>query len=76
MRSAVDRVKTRRRVRGAYRLNRNNLLPTLAVEGKVVEVAFIYLATDLKDYARIETKMIELLNKMASAISAQNNSDE
>ena len=63
IRSAVDRVKMRRRVREAYRLNRNRLLPTLEVEGKVVEVAFIYLSNELKDYAKGEAKMIEILDR-------------
>lgn len=59
LRHAVDRVAMRRRIREAYRLNRH-LLP----QGVCADVAFIYVANDLRPYARIEAAMQKLLPRM------------
>lgn len=61
LRHAVDRVTMRRRVREAYRLNRN-LLPDGAPG---LNIAFIYVADTLKPYAHIERAMRRLLNDVA-----------
>lgn len=61
LRHAVDRVAMRRRIREAYRLNRH-LIP----EGVCADVAFIYVAGDLRSYARIETAMQRLLPQLLS----------
>lgn len=65
-RHAVDRVLLRRRVREAYRLNRELLNPALAAAGLHVDVAFIYLSEKIKPYAVIEAKMREILHRIAS----------
>lgn len=63
LRHAVDRVTMRRRVREAYRLNRNALtLP----EGINIDMAFIYVADSLQPYSRIESAVIKALNKISS----------
>lgn len=63
LRHAVDRVTMRRRVREAYRLNRNELtLP----EGVNIDMAFIYVADYLQPYSRIESAVIKALNKISS----------
>ena len=61
LRHAVDRVKMRRRVREAYRLNKNNYL---SAESDRIDLAFIYVADDLKDYQSIEKAVTRILHKI------------
>lgn len=60
-RHAVDRVKLRRRIREAYRLNRH-LLP----QGKFVDILFIYLPGIIMPYSQIERGMVRALSKLQS----------
>lgn len=55
----------RRRVREAYRLNRNLLLPALDRSGMWVDIAFLYMDSNIASYHVIETKMRALLGKIA-----------
>lgn len=61
LRHAVDRVKMRRRVREAYRLNRHNFETG---ENIYIDLAFIYIANDLKDYHSVERSVCRLLQKI------------
>lgn len=61
LRHAVDRVTMRRRIREAYRLNRS-AAPTLA--DKPIDIAFIYVASRLEPYSRVEAAMKKLLSKL------------
>lgn len=70
LRHAVDRVKMRRRIREAYRLNRHNLL---IPEHTAIDIAFIYQNNTLTDYAGIEHSMIKLLGKISGTVQAQKN---
>ena len=56
LRHAVDRVTMRRRIREAYRLNRDIVPRDLPVD-----IAFIYVADKLLPYSRIETAVRRLL---------------
>ena len=68
IRTAVGRVLMRRRVREAYRLNREVLLPSLAKYGKSIDMAFLYLDTQQLSYAIIESRMKSLLAKIAADV--------
>ena len=59
LRKAVDRVQMRRRVREAYRLNRD-LIREINPE-EPVDVAFISIANSLTPYDRVERAMKKLL---------------
>lgn len=65
---AVDRVTMRRRVREAYRLWRQRMVPQAAKTR--LAVAFIYVADKPVDYARVEKSMTRLLSKIYPADSA------
>lgn len=67
---AVKRVLLRRRVREAYRLNRNLLNQPLEEHGKHVDMAFIYLDSTPAPYGRINERMQEALTKVAEALTA------
>lgn len=70
LRHAVDRVRMRRLIREAYRLNRLELLDKARGNGKVrtVSMAIIYLHGELSDYATIEKKMKRLLSKIGERL--------
>lgn len=63
LRHAVDRVKMRRRVREAYRLNRH-LMPS----DLPVDIAFIYIAPELKDYATVERAVTRILSRISHTL--------
>lgn len=61
LRHAVDRVAMRRRIRESYRL----LRPSLP-EGLNINIAFIYIANERVDSARISEAMRRLLNDFSA----------
>ena len=66
LRHAVDRVRMRRLIREAYRLNRLPLKSeaTAKTDLGTLSMAFIYLHPGLMEYAEIEKKMKRLLEKV------------
>lgn len=66
VRHAVDRVTMRRRIREAYRLNRN-LLP--AETAAPVDLAFVYVASGPLPYAAVESAVCRLLTAMNARLS-------
>lgn len=73
LRHAVDRVRMRRRIREAYRLNRLHLKELIEKNEKyrTLSMGFVYMHNDLTDYALIEKKMIRLLEKLQKELSTQ-----
>ena len=71
IRKAVGRVLLRRRVREAYRLNRDLLLPALAATGKKVDIAFIYVSDEAKSYASVEKRVRSILGAIAANLSPE-----
>jgi ribonuclease P protein component len=57
---AVDRNKLKRRMREAYRLNKN-LLPTAPAQ----RVAFVYIGKDLAPFETIQKSLVRALEKIA-----------
>ena len=66
IRTAVGRVLLR--VREAYRLNRQLIIPTINSHNKHLEVAFVWLSSEPAPYAVIEARVQEILNKIASQV--------
>lgn len=65
LRNAVDRVKMRRRVREAFRLNHQNYsIP----EGMRIDLAFIYVANNPEPYSAVEQAVCRILGKLAVSI--------
>ena len=65
---AVDRNRTKRLIREAYRLNKQLLLNAPALEGRKLDLAFIWLSDDLCDYPTIENKIKILLQRIAETL--------
>lgn len=63
IRNAVDRVKIRRRIREAYRLNRSHLV--LHDGSAPLDIAFIYLSDSSSSYPAIEKAVIKVLQKIS-----------
>lgn len=62
LRHAVDRVRMRRLIREAYRLNRSALPADLS---EPVDLAFIYVAPTLLPYYKVERAMLKILPQLA-----------
>ncbi len=64
LRKAVDRVKMRRRIREAYRLNKMSL----AMPQSKVDMAFVYISDTLQGYQSVEVSMRKLLDNVLSQL--------
>lgn len=69
IRHAVDRVLMRRRIREAYRLNRDIFLPLLKQNSLSVNIAIIYMHDNICDYALVEEKLKNALISLAEIIA-------
>lgn len=61
LRHAVDRVKMRRRIREAYRLNRTP-------QSAGADIAFIYVGSSTEPYDTVERAMVKLLARIATTL--------
>lgn len=66
LRHAVDRVKMRRRIREAYRLNHGEF--PLPADVKA-DMAFVYVADRLTDYAAVCSAMRRILASLSQSFS-------
>lgn len=72
LRHAVDRVKMRRRVREAFRLNHQSFpFP----EGARIDLAFIYVGSNLEPYTAVEQAVRRILGKVSDSASAHTATD-
>ena len=65
------RVYLRRRIREAYRLNKQILTEPLSRQSRTAHLAFLYLDKNLNDFHFIEKKVIEILERLARKIESQ-----
>ena len=66
---AVKRNLLKRRMREAYRLNKESLRTVLEEKNRTLFVGFMYISNDILEYAVIEKKMKEALKKLAEISS-------
>lgn len=65
---AVKRNLLKRRMREAYRLNKNLLYDELATKNGRISIMFIFVGKDVSEFAPIEKAMISALKKVAGKI--------
>jgi ribonuclease P protein component len=75
--SAVSRNTVKRKLRSAYRLNKNLLfnVKNYQIDKKLI-VGFVYVANDILTYAELEGKMIKVLQKLGSSLTNEINHHE
>lgn len=69
LRHAVDRNRTKRQLREAYRLNKQLIWPSVG-DGKQLAVALVWMADSTVDSSRVERCMRSLLTRMGERISS------
>ncbi|WP_165025210.1 MULTISPECIES: ribonuclease P protein component [unclassified Dysgonomonas] len=62
---AVKRNRVKRLIREAYRLNKQPIHDLLKVNGKRLEIAFLYLKDELPTYGEIEKSMLKTINQLS-----------
>lgn len=70
LRHAVDRVAMRRRIREAYRLNRQ-LYPI--ADGVRADIAFVYVSNQLEPYDKVERAMRKILRQVQQSYGSCSN---
>lgn len=65
---AVKRNLLKRRMREAYRLNKNLLYDELTAKNLYISIMFIFVGKDLLEFATIEKAMISTLKKVAGKV--------
>lgn len=66
IRHAVDRVRLRRRIREAFRLNFRDFQ---ALQGRSIDLALIYIADTDVDYTRIAKSLRRLLERISDTLN-------
>ncbi len=73
-RKAVTRILLKRRIREAFRLNKNDLYEQLMSYNKQVALMIIYQSNDILPYANIEKSMKILFTDLSHKLSLLDNS--
>ncbi|MDA3818824.1 MAG: ribonuclease P protein component [Prolixibacteraceae bacterium] len=73
---AVHRNQIRRRMREAYRLNKNELTSLLGEQNQSLALMFIYVEKEIKDYRTIEKGMKKALRKIQRSSLLQPSSEQ
>lgn len=69
---AVKRNKVKRLIREAYRLNKSQFLEVVKTENKQIEIAFLYLKSELPTYEEVEKAMLKALITLTGKLREEN----
>ena len=63
-RKATDRNLLKRRIREAYRINKQPLLDSLALSGRKIVLSITYTATEIMEFGPVQAKIILILQRL------------
>lgn len=69
LKHAVDRNRVKRLLRESYRLNKQLLWDLATEKGLSLEIAFIWIPSEVLDYAKVEKKMKDAMAKFEKVLS-------
>lgn len=69
--SAVKRNLLKRRMREAYRLNKQPIYDHLKAQNQKIAVSLVYIAKEIEPYEKIECAMKKILKRLATEITPQ-----
>ncbi len=72
---AVTRNLLKRRMREAFRLNKNELYNSVIIENKQLALMFIYQSNDILPFSTVEKAMVFLLSELKNKITLQGSSN-
>lgn len=64
LKHAVDRNRIKRLLREAYRLHKQELTSMVQEQDLQVKIAFVWIPNEVLDYAKVERKLLDALQKM------------
>lgn len=67
-RKAVDRNLIKRRVKEAYRLNKNIVLPVLSANSDTLMFALVFTGKEIPDFETIQSKILLILQRLEMII--------
>jgi len=76
LKHAVDRNRVKRLLREAYRLNKHPLWAQVVESGFSLEIAFIWIPSEVLDYAKVEKKMKDAVEKFGKLLSDKTDASE
>lgn len=76
LKHAVDRNRVKRLLREAYRLNKQSLWEKAVETGFSLEIAFIWIPSEVLDYAKVEKKMKDAIEKFGKLLSDKADASE
>ncbi|MCF8227744.1 MAG: ribonuclease P protein component [Bacteroidales bacterium] len=64
LKKATDRNKTKRRIREAYRRNKNNMIESLEKTDQYCALGILYLGKEMSSFKEMEKKIIDLMHRL------------